>query len=350
MQQLVSFFLKHRLIAHSVFWLIVLIFTYIFWGLEDGYYLQYFYITCLITAVKMGVVYLNLYLLMPRLLLQGKYINYILALIVLLALGSVLYRVIHSIFYPIFYPNETYPFALSAEVVIKTSIYFFNPILVFTTGVKLLKNWFVDKEKKTELEKQALFSELNYLKAQIHPHFFFNTLNNLYSLTVQKSEEAPKVVLKLSEVMQYMLYHTSADKIALQKEIEHINNYIELEKLRYGDRLDLNFSINSPIDGKMIAPLILIPFVENAFKHGISNELNKCWIAINLKVKNETLFFKVENSYAHEQGSNDESGYQNGIGLKNVKRRLDLLYQDRYELSMVKEANAHWVDLKVQLV
>lgn len=184
---------------------------------------------------------------------------------------------------------------------------------------------------------------MNFLKAQIQPHFFFNTLNNLYSLTLKKSDQAPEVVLKLSSLMSYMLYESNAPKVPLGKEISYVQNYLDLEKLRFGQRLDISFEMEGPIEAVKIPPMILILFIENSFKHGIKNNVHKVRIEISLKVDGETLFFRVKNPL----GDRIFQHKSMGIGLKNAARRLDLLYGDQYQLELSQSENDFIVSLKI---
>lgn len=343
MQRLITFFLANRLASHVIFWGLIIICTFFLWY-GDSRPFPALRLTAWQVSVKMLVVYLHFYWLMPRYLYRKKYIAYAAGLLIDFAIGVGLYRLQWEVLYDkkgfIFW--DVIGWSMDAINII-------SPVIMFTAGIKFLKNWYVDKEQKAALEKQKLNAELNYLKGQIHPHFLFNTLNNLYALTLQKSDDAPATVLKLSEMMHYMLHDAATDLVPLSKEIGNIRNYIELERIRYGDRLDLAFNVTGTAHDKQIAPLLLLPFVENAFKHGTSNEHRECWITIDLKIKDSLLLFKVENSVSALRGPANLLGYKSGIGLKNVRRRLELLYPSRHRLGIVKEANAHWIDLKLEL-
>jgi LytS/YehU family sensor histidine kinase len=193
-----------------------------------------------------------------------------------------------------------------------------------------------------EKEKQHLETELNFLKVQIQPHFFFNTLNNLYSLTLKKSDQAPEIVLKLSALMSYMLYESNTSKVPLSKEITYLLNYLDLEKLRFGQRLVVTFEMEGPIEEVNIPPMILILFLENSFKHGIKNNLHKIQIDILLKVEEGFLFFSVKNPVEEKTSTGNT-----GIGLKNAKRRLELLYGNNYCLDLLEKQNEFIVSLKI---
>jgi len=345
MQRLISFFLTHRVASHVIFWALIFLCTFFLWLNVNGAWYA-FKLTAWQVPLKMLVVYLHFYWLMPRYLYQKNYTAYAAGILFIFFLGVALYRFEWEFLFTGGRGNYQFWNIVGWSM---DALWIINPVLMFTAGIKFLKTWYVDKENKMAAEKQKLHSELNYLKGQIHPHFFFNTLNNLYALTLQKSDDAPAIVLKLSQMMHYMLYDAAAEQVPLWKEIKNIRNYIELERIRYGDRLDLSFTVNGTVEGKNIAPLMLLPFVENAFKHGTSNEHRECWITIDLKVKDLTILFKVENSVSDGEPMNNLMGYKSGIGLKNVKRRLELLYPVRHSLHIEKGAEAHWVDLKIEV-
>jgi two-component system LytT family sensor kinase len=229
------------------------------------------------------------------------------------------------------------------------------------TGLKFSKDWMLQQQKLQEKEKQQVATELSFLKSQIHPHFFFNTLNNLYSLTLQKSDLAPEVVLKLSDLMSYMLYESEAPLVPLEKEISSLENYLALEKLRFGCRLSLSFdspsspgsthsshSPDSPVPIR-IPPLILLTFAENSFKHGMNQTIGDGRIAITLKVVAGELWFELDNPVGPRRPSASSSPTceKNGIGLKNVIRRLDLLYGSRYLLDLAETDGRFHVTLKI---
>jgi len=196
-------------------------------------------------------------------------------------------------------------------------------------GIKLFKLWY-------ERRQAALQAELKALKAQVHPHFLFNTLNNLYALTLNNSPKAPGVVVGLSDMLRYMLYECNADKVSLEKEVLMLQHYIGLEKIRYEDRLDVNFTIKGKLDDKLVAPLMLLPLVENAFKHGTSEQVGESWININLEVIGNRLKFKISNSKPDAINGDDDK-HRGNIGLQNIKTRLELIYPASHQLRIMDE-------------
>lgn len=197
-------------------------------------------------------------------------------------------------------------------------------------AIKLSKYWYIKEQRNMQLQKENIESQLAILKAQVHPHFLFNTLNNLYSLTLVQSKTAPVVVTHLSELLRYMLYECNDKEVPLDKEIEALKKYVELEKLRYGNRIEVSFVCSGNTKDMKIAPLLLLPFIENSFKHGISEQLDQCWINLHLYTENGVLFFNLSNSYSVEK----KETIPGGLGLQNITKRLALIYPDKYELSI----------------
>lgn len=197
-----------------------------------------------------------------------------------------------------------------------------------------------------EIHDEKLSAEVSYLKAQINPHFLFNTLNSLYALTLQKSNEAPNAVLKLSSIMRYVVTESSQDFVALDKEINYIKDYIELQKLRLDDGVSLSFEIHGTTTGRAIAPLILIPFIENSFKYGINPDENS-FIKIVISIENQSLEMSVQNSMV---ATEIDEEYKTEEGLKNTQKRLDLIYSGNYELVIDERNKVYDVNLRIELL
>jgi two-component system, LytTR family, sensor kinase len=197
--------------------------------------------------------------------------------------------------------------------------------------------------QQLRIEKQA--AELGFLKSQTNPHFLFNTLNNIYSLARDKSDLAPESILRLSKMLRYMLYETGGSYIAIEQDLKIISDYIELEKLRYDDSLRINFNYDIEDMKQALPPLLLIPLVENAFKHGVSETRNRPFVDIHLSVKNRQLAFFVNNS---TEESTEESTVKENIGLSNLRRQLELLYTD-YTLAVQREPSMFKATLKINL-
>jgi two-component system, LytTR family, sensor kinase len=240
------------------------------------------------------------------------------------------------------------PFTNSWNIEKNTSlgIYFgkdFNTQMLIVLCAFLLK-CIKDFFKSEAIKKEKITMELAYLKSQINPHFLFNTMNNLYGLSLSEPEKTPDVILKISEMMRYMLYESNEERVPLTKEIEYLNSYIELEKIRYEGQTFVDFTVEGNTNNKLIAPLLLISFVENIFKHGNIQDIDN-QVVISLKVDENQLNFKQKNTIAiHEK---DKMG---GLGLKNVERRLFLLYHDKYKLNVKNENGIYESELTLKLL
>jgi len=337
-------FFKKRWVYHTLFWLIY--FTsyclVIVFGLYQIYDLTFYLQIVFLFPFDIALAYFNMYFLVPRYLSSRKYLLYGFALFLAILATTFLNLSLQQFYVnqgsKIFALQPVFGFAKITGVILER-FYFVG----LTTAIKLAKDWIQNQRRLKEMEKQYLESELNFLKTQIQPHFFFNTLNNLYSLTLKKSDLAPEVVLKLSELMSYMLYESNAPRVSLNKEITYLQNYLDLEKLRFGQRLTVLFEIEGETTDKTIPPLILILFVENSFKHGVKNIVNDIFIEIGLKIEKDFLHFTVTNPVEGSPNSKEN----NGIGLKNVRRRLDLLFGNRYQLDLQNKQGKYRVLLKI---
>ncbi len=220
-------------------------------------------------------------------------------------------------------------------------------ITAFVGLLKFVEDYFELEARRKDLENQQLMSELRFLKAQINPHFLFNTLNNLYYLAYNQSPRTPEVIAKLSGMMRYMLYDSNHAKVPLTKEIEYIENYLDLERLRLNDEVPITFEVEGDVANAAITPLILITFLENAFKHGVSNTAEGSWITVSLSVRDGYCYYRVANSMIQDSGKAVLE--KSGIGLRNVRRRLDLSYPGQYELEFRDDAERYVVDLALKL-
>jgi two-component system, LytTR family, sensor histidine kinase AlgZ len=220
-------------------------------------------------------------------------------------------------------------------------------IVLFVGMLRFATEWFELEAKKKEVENEKLHAELNFLKAQINPHFLFNTLNNLYYLAYSKSPNTTEVISKLSQMMRYMIYDSNHPKVLLSKEIEYMENYISLEKLRLNNNIPIEMLIHGNVDAFTISPLIFITFLENAFKHGVNNNNPHSWVKVCIKVNSEECKYVVENSKIPK--SKDTKEEKSGIGLRNVKRRLELSYPLKHLLTIEDLQDKYRVELKLNL-
>lgn len=341
-------FASPSIVWHLVFWAVYILFFGIVYGSFEEQYAKQIAVQASHALVQIPAVYITLYILMPKLLFKEKYgaffLSFVLVVFVFAALSWFEYLFIQ---HPLFWPEDQFQSPLiNVGKMLKytNNIY---PVLTLAVIIKWFKYWYREQKKNQRLAEDKLEAELKFLKSQIHPHFLFNTLNNLYALTLKQSKDAPEVVLKLSDLLNYMLYECNADRVPLSKEIALVRDYIELEKIRYGDRLNINMSVNNENGDELVAPLLILPFVENAFKHGASEETEDSWISIDLSLKHKGLTLKVENSKSNYSESEDRFAYKEGIGLKNVKRRLEIIYPERYELNIHESSDSFLVVLKL---
>ena len=315
----------YRISRHLVFWVFLILFFTILYGSFREDYLKQLEIQLLFLPEKLLAVYFTLYVVMPKLLLKERYTGFVLALLgVILISGYIHWTVSYFVERVYFYGNEDWgPFIYPAKI-LKGATYIY-PYVILGFSIKFLKHWYAQKQRAAKVEKGRLESELKFLRTQLHPHFLFNTLNNLYALTLKKSDRAPELVLKLSDLMDYMLYECGDHELVpLEREIQFVKNYFEIENLRYGDRLETKMDIKGGVSGKDIAPMVFLPFLENAFKHGASADLEKVWIHLEIIIDGNTLVFKMENSKPLTAQPMNGNGH--GIGLKNLRRRLELQY------------------------
>jgi LytS/YehU family sensor histidine kinase len=210
--------------------------------------------------------------------------------------------------------------------------------------IVLFKHWVKKQHEWLQAEKEKVTAELQLLKAQVHPHFLFNTLNNIYSFSLTHSPKTPELILKLSSLLSYMLYDCKADQVLLEKEIEVMKDYVDLERERYGNKIEISWNVEGDVEDKYIAPLLLLPFLENAFKHGTSEQLEKPWLNFSLVVKHNSLKCKVANSKNEFVPAGNR-----GIGIENVKKRLQFLYPDKHELKINDEGDFFVVSLLLDL-
>jgi LytS/YehU family sensor histidine kinase len=288
------------------------------------------------------VVYINLGYLIPRFLSQKNFMTYCLLLVAMVAVFTPIKVLLLYITY-----EEVDP----REFLVMNQQYIFLLLFMIAGGstvIKIISDWQRHQRDRKDLETQRMQSEIKFLKSQINPHFLFNTLNSLYALTLKKSDKAPEIVIKLSEMMRYMLYECNERRVPLQKEVNYIENYLAMEKLRQSDQSDIQFKVEGQITNQTIAPLLFIPFLENSFKHGLNHQINEGYVHVIMKVLDQKLLLRIVNSKPNHNVMPVEK-QNGGIGLVNVRRRLNLLYPNQYKLDIEENGVAHTVELSLDL-
>ena len=337
-------FLSRRPVYHGLFW--ILLFGLMRW-LDQGDEVEIWFalgnelVQLFFYAV---LVYLNLLYLIPNYLAKHAFVYFGLVL----ASCAVITPIEVLVLYLKFSNQSDY-----RESLVQYQVWvFWGNVLVtlISTILRVVMDWWRYQNEKQVLVTQTMQSELRFLKSQINPHFLFNTLNNLYALTLKKSDKAPEIVLKLSEIMRYMLYECNERRVHLSKEIHYIYNYLDLERLRQPKDADIRFVVEGHISDQMIAPLLFVPFIENGFKHGLNHDVNGGgYVRLQLLAQGEDLEFFIENSKVDHipRQNHARSG---GIGLANVRQRLQILYPEDHSLEIVDEPHRYAVTLRLKMV
>ena len=290
----------------------------------------------LFNVLLIGFFYLNTYVLIPRVLTKKSWLYYLASIVVCFVFVALVSELINHILWSYAYRPRPFYF---------TSL---NFLLVFglSTALKLTSDRVQFEKERKERENETLKSELSLLRSQVSPHFMFNVLNNLASLARKKSDQLESIIIQLSHLMRYMLYESGEKRVTLDKEIEYLKSYIDLQKLRFGSDVTVDFDANVRKGDLPIEPMLLIPFVENSFKHGMGLITNPT-IVVRLSLDDTTLNFSVKNKFnSGGVGTKDSSS---GIGIQNVRRRLDLLYKDLYDLRICERDQWFNVELKLTL-
>ncbi|MEM1322689.1 MAG: histidine kinase [Bacteroidota bacterium] len=335
-------FFTTRIVYHTLFWAAMLLTLIMLDGSSKGMTFK-----IVRESLNIGfygvVVYFNLFYLIPNYLSEKKFLLYCVLLIISVILITPIKIFVFYVLFKSFGEElnilraDQYWYFLASFLIVGSSTVF-----------KIISDWVRYQRDRKDLQTQTMQSELKFLKSQINPHFLFNTLNNLYALTLKKSDKAPEIVIKLSEMMRYMLYECNEKRVLLNKEVNYIRNYLDLERLRQGKNVEINFEVSGQVTTQKIAPLMFIPFLENSFKHGLNNQISHGFVNIFLEVADQQVRMYIENSKPDTlpQQSHKRSG---GIGLVNVRRRLNLLYPNQHELTIKDNPKTYGVQLEIEL-
>jgi LytS/YehU family sensor histidine kinase len=317
-------FTHQRWVIHILFWLLVLAFYVIFFGRKNSNYLQTFFFVGLLMPITVGTTYFLNYYIVPVYLMKERY-AYFAVYFVYTLIGSLFLEMMIS--------------ALTFIVMAEVNIHDMSPasidlffllasllmVVFFAMGIKMLLHWRQSKEDYQKLMRDKIETELRFLKVQLNPHFLFNTLNNLYYLSTEKSEKAPQAILQLSEILDYVLHQGKSMMVPLEQELKQVDNYIALELLRYEDRIRIDKAIEGNVEDHAIGPMMLITLIENAFKHGVMKTTGNAWIKMEIACSPERLEISISNS-------GRDAKQENGIGLANLRSQLNHLYPQRHSL------------------
>ena len=334
------------LFQHLIFWgFFIFSFFLLIFGLE-GFSFRNFTIirnlSSFITIFYIAIaVYINLLILIPYFLKRKKYISF-----VLFQLLNIVFIITLNLFSSLLIEKA------SIEQINILNEFIYEAILIslfisITTFLKLLRDWINyqdDSINFKETQRQKLEAELKLLRGQINPHFLFNTLNNLYALSLDKSDKTPDLILRLADLMRYMLYECRDSYVLIDKEIHFLKNYLELEKIRIGETANVELKVMGSTGLQQIAPLLFIPFIENAFKHGTNRQANHSFIKILFDLEKQgAIRFVIENTKEEKETFVDKK--YSGIGIENVKKRLTLLYPEKHSLKITDNKNIFKVEL-----
>lgn len=334
-----------KLQNHFWFWGLYFLLNFLRWGAYFNDYEYSFKSNLIEFTLHIPLVYFNLFVLVPRYVLKSKYYKYTFALLLSLVTVYLLktgltYYIISENIWP--EANREYkPFEINHIVAVCIGELY---VLAMASSVYLMLTWLKERDRNRALRENQFKTKLKYLKNQIQPHFFFNTLNNLYALSLESSDKVPDVIIKLSKLMEYVLYDIEGTKfVPLIKEIDYIQNYIEIEKLRF-ENVEVTINIESNIDEVKVPPLLFISLLENAFKHGGLNN-DKLKIKINCKSVDDSLHFEIINNFVLSQSFKNPKG----IGLTNTKKRLKLIFKNNYSLEHKVKFNYYIIHLQIPI-
>lgn len=353
---------KWRFRRHAAFWLSWCLFAGLIYSLGPLQLREPYYKSLLraladsfaFLPLHMFCAYSLMYFVIPRYLVKGKYVKSVLLAMVVFFITAAMSVVLTNTLVDVIRGSFSSP-PLPPHIRIMRNFQYGlmaglrGGITIggLAAAIKLMKYWYIKEQRNVQLQMEKSDAQLQLLKAQIHPHFLFNTLNNIYSHTQGKAPVAAQLVMGLSEMLRFMLYDGNQSTVPLSKELKMVQDYIQLEKIRYDDHLDVQLDIPSDTDNLQITPLLLLPLVENCFKHGTSNMLEQPWLSLQVQVEGTLMNMKLINGKPVEPGPKRE-GHE-GIGIKNVRARLELLYPGKYSLTITDDPDVFVVNLQLEL-
>jgi sensor histidine kinase YesM len=341
--------IQHPWLQHSCFWILS---TYVLFRVfnQDPEYITTDLIYALLFQISLWfVVYFQLWLLIPKMLRTGRYLVYLLGFVFSLRMGVFINHLTFDYLADWIFPDYYFiSYYQDTELMQFMLVYG-----VASTLFKLSKSWFELRSKEKQinrLEREKLDAELQALRAQLDPHFLFNSLNNVYSLALDADKKVPTYLLRLSDNLRYMLYECQAQEVSLSKELEYIRNYLELQRLKVGPEVLIHLEVDGPAERIKVAPLLFIPFIENSFKHGLRGNNKNARINIRFEGTEAHMHFRICNTITIPRKEDTaELPAVGGIGLENVRKRLELLYPEQHQLAIRRASTQFEVELKLNL-
>ncbi|WP_036602819.1 sensor histidine kinase [Olivibacter sitiensis] len=327
------------------FWSLYFLYEWLTQASMSDEYARYLLWASVMVPITMLTGLLIVHLYFNRFYMRGRKELFWICLVLTILIALVLRRwFYYGYTYPRYYPELlVQPFFYLPKMII--DMVNMCLIVALYSLIHFFRAYFEQQKLTESLQKENIRSELELLKMQVHPHFIFNTLNNIYSFSIQQNPATPSLIHGLSTFLDYNLYSSKQHTVALETELEYIKNYMELEKIRCANRLDISVNTLTPITGFHISPMLILPFIENAFKHGVAKEKSASWIRVDVAVRQDRLKLTIENSCP--TGANTTADKRSGIGLQNVKRRLEILYDGSHKIDFLKSEGAFLVILEL---
>jgi len=334
-----------KLVIHLQFWLVYITFFAFLISLEGHFPFSFYWVHFLFNLPALVLfAYPVTYFFYPKIINKQNPALWLGAGVILAVVASLLklYTTYH-LFYGLYLPHElALADWLTVNQIIKNLFWVGLPAGLLLI-IRFYRDWLAFQKERTEMVNHRLEAELQMLKSQLNPHFLFNVLNNLYALAIQKSEDTPRLIARLSDLFEFMLYQSSKNMVPLSDEVELIKTYSELQRMKYGDRLEFNINFENGDAQRKVAPLILFPFIENCFKHGCSNDPGRPRIDIDITLGQDQIVFQVSNSKPSKSTSVEKKA--GGIGIENTRKRLEILYPGKHELRIKDLPDVYHVEL-----
>jgi hypothetical protein len=336
---------RREIVFNVIFWSIYFLYEWLGLAALSGNYGIYFINACMALPLSFAVSWLTVHVLIKKYYSKGEKLKFwVLQIAVSLMLLLIRRNINYYVIYPEYFPEAQ-----------KVPLFSFGKIIVELVNLYLIvgvyslfyfvRSWYEERQRAQSLLQEKTVAELELLKSQVQPHFIFNALNNIYSAALKTSPETAKLVAHLSSFLNYNLYEAKQEFVSLTSEMAYLKHYIELQKNRYGSKLDVSVNIYDEINDLYIAPLLLLPLIENSFKHGIANSISEGWIRVDVSKQEDNFSIKIENSIDEKIRQNEARN--GGIGIENVRRRLNLIYPHAHELRIVEEPHSYLVVLKI---